>query len=170
MAAKLTRLTHKIAIQLYLVAESCTICSCHTRRPVRILLDTSPYIVSHNDDWFGGPGVRYWLLRAGARGQLKKYHGQSDNRTEHCIRTSSLLLRCKTGPSSQHNTFPVLSWIYTCEPAFGWTNNKQVNCLSGKLFRNTERTSEMLSVVMDKGNVKLSRNSLELLRKTRIVS
>jgi len=25
MAAKLTRLTHKIAIQLYLVAESCTI-------------------------------------------------------------------------------------------------------------------------------------------------
>jgi hypothetical protein len=27
MAAKLTRLTHKIDIQLYLVAESCTICS-----------------------------------------------------------------------------------------------------------------------------------------------
>jgi len=27
MAAKLTRLTHSIAIQLYLVAESCTICS-----------------------------------------------------------------------------------------------------------------------------------------------
>jgi hypothetical protein len=27
MAAKLTRLTHKIAIQLHLVAESCTICS-----------------------------------------------------------------------------------------------------------------------------------------------
>jgi hypothetical protein len=26
MAAKLTRLTHKIAIQLHLVAESCTIC------------------------------------------------------------------------------------------------------------------------------------------------
>jgi hypothetical protein len=29
MAAKPTRLTHKIAIQLYLVAESCTICSSH---------------------------------------------------------------------------------------------------------------------------------------------
>jgi hypothetical protein len=27
MAAKLTRLTHEIAIQLHLVAESCTICS-----------------------------------------------------------------------------------------------------------------------------------------------
>jgi len=27
MAAKLTRLTHKIAIKLHLVAESCTICS-----------------------------------------------------------------------------------------------------------------------------------------------
>jgi hypothetical protein len=27
MAAKLTRLTHKIAIQLHLVVDSCTICS-----------------------------------------------------------------------------------------------------------------------------------------------
>jgi hypothetical protein len=40
MAAKLTRLTHKIAIQLHLVAESCTICSSSSRRPVRKLLDT----------------------------------------------------------------------------------------------------------------------------------
>jgi len=35
MAAKLTRLTDKIAIQLHLVAESCTICSSLSRRPVR---------------------------------------------------------------------------------------------------------------------------------------
>jgi hypothetical protein len=35
MAAKLTRLTHKIAIQLHLVAESCTICSSGSGRPVR---------------------------------------------------------------------------------------------------------------------------------------
>jgi hypothetical protein len=35
MVAKLTRLTHKIAIQLHLVAESCTICSSRSRRPVR---------------------------------------------------------------------------------------------------------------------------------------
>jgi hypothetical protein len=38
MAAKLTRLTHKIAIQLHLVAERCTICSSRSRRPVRKLL------------------------------------------------------------------------------------------------------------------------------------
>jgi hypothetical protein len=40
MAAKLTRLTHKIAIQLHLVAKSCIICSSRSRRPVRKLLDT----------------------------------------------------------------------------------------------------------------------------------
>jgi hypothetical protein len=41
MAAKLTRLIHKIAIQLHLAAESCTICSSRSRRTVRRLLDTS---------------------------------------------------------------------------------------------------------------------------------
>jgi hypothetical protein len=40
MAAKLTRLTHKISIQLHLVAENYTICSSSPRRPVRKLLDT----------------------------------------------------------------------------------------------------------------------------------
>jgi hypothetical protein len=43
MAAELTRLTHKIATQLYLVAESCTICSSRSRRPVRKLLDLPSY-------------------------------------------------------------------------------------------------------------------------------
>jgi hypothetical protein len=37
MAAKLTILTHKIVIQPYLVAESCTICSSRSRRPDRKL-------------------------------------------------------------------------------------------------------------------------------------
>jgi len=32
MAAKLTRLTHKIAIKLHLVAKCCTICSSCSRR------------------------------------------------------------------------------------------------------------------------------------------
>jgi hypothetical protein len=41
MEAKLTRLTHKIAIQLHIVAESCTTCSSRSRRPVPKLLDTS---------------------------------------------------------------------------------------------------------------------------------
>jgi len=35
MAAKLTVLTHKIGIQLHLVAESCIIYSCRSRWPVR---------------------------------------------------------------------------------------------------------------------------------------
>jgi hypothetical protein len=43
MVEKLTRLTHKIVIQLHLVAESCTICSSRFRRLVRKLLDTPLY-------------------------------------------------------------------------------------------------------------------------------
>jgi hypothetical protein len=48
MVAKLTRLTHKIAIQLHLVAESCTIFSSRSRWPVRKLLDTSLYLPKMN--------------------------------------------------------------------------------------------------------------------------
>jgi len=49
MAAKLTRLSHKIAIQLHLVAKSCAICSSGCRRPVRKLLDAPSYtpVVAH---------------------------------------------------------------------------------------------------------------------------
>jgi hypothetical protein len=43
MAAKLIGLTHKIVIQLCLVAESCTIYSFRSRRPVWKLLDTPSY-------------------------------------------------------------------------------------------------------------------------------
>jgi len=43
MAAKLASLTHKIAMQLYLVAESCNICSTPSRWPVHKLLDTPSY-------------------------------------------------------------------------------------------------------------------------------
>jgi len=43
MAAKLTRLTHKIAAQLHLEAESYTICSSRSRRQVQKLLDTPSY-------------------------------------------------------------------------------------------------------------------------------
>jgi len=45
MAAKLTRLTHKIAIQVHIVTESCTICSFSSGRPVGKLLDTLSYHV-----------------------------------------------------------------------------------------------------------------------------
>jgi len=43
MATKLTKLAHKIAIHLHLVAERCTICSFRSRRPVRKLLDKPSY-------------------------------------------------------------------------------------------------------------------------------
>jgi hypothetical protein len=49
MAAQFTILTHKISIQLHLVAESCTICSSRSRRPVRKLLDTPSYSPQHSD-------------------------------------------------------------------------------------------------------------------------
>jgi len=47
MATKLTRLTHRLVIQLYLVAESCTICNCRFRWPVRKLLDTPSYLMKN---------------------------------------------------------------------------------------------------------------------------
>jgi len=43
MAAKVTRLTHKIALQLHLVVESCIISSSRSRRPFPKLLDTPSY-------------------------------------------------------------------------------------------------------------------------------
>jgi hypothetical protein len=49
VVAKLTRLIRKIAIQLHLVADSCTICSSRSRRSVRELLDTPSYnLTLHN--------------------------------------------------------------------------------------------------------------------------
>jgi len=45
MVAKLTSLTHKIAIEMHLVAESCIICSSCSRRLVRKLLDTPSYVL-----------------------------------------------------------------------------------------------------------------------------
>jgi len=44
MAAKLTKMTHKIEFLLHLVAESWIICSSRSRRPVRELLDTPTYM------------------------------------------------------------------------------------------------------------------------------
>jgi len=48
VAAKLTRLTHhKIAIQLHLLLEICTIYCVRSRRTVRKLLDTNSYVLIH---------------------------------------------------------------------------------------------------------------------------
>jgi hypothetical protein len=43
MAAKFTKLTHKVVIQLHLGPESCTISSSSSRHLVRKLLDTPSY-------------------------------------------------------------------------------------------------------------------------------
>jgi hypothetical protein len=53
MAAKLTILTHKIAVQLHLVTESCTICSSRPRRPV------PSYIVTYST--YTKMWVNVWL-------------------------------------------------------------------------------------------------------------
>jgi hypothetical protein len=45
MAATVTRLTYKIAIQLNLMTEICTVCSSRSRRPVQKRLDTPSYII-----------------------------------------------------------------------------------------------------------------------------
>jgi hypothetical protein len=52
MAAKLTRLTHKIAIQLHLVTESCTICNSRSRRSVRRFKPRSLEYKSDGSDLF----------------------------------------------------------------------------------------------------------------------
>jgi len=44
MAPKLTRLTHRIAMQLHLVEQNCITCSSRSRRPVRQLFDTPSHI------------------------------------------------------------------------------------------------------------------------------
>jgi hypothetical protein len=62
MAAKLTTLTYKIAIQLRLVEENGTICSSCSRWQVRKVLDTSSYIsmfFSHYLSYLRWPWVKY---------------------------------------------------------------------------------------------------------------
>jgi len=52
MAAKLTRMTHKIAIQLHLVAKRYTIHSSHSKRPVHKLLVMPLYFKINNKIYF----------------------------------------------------------------------------------------------------------------------
>jgi len=57
MVTKLTRLTQKIAIQLRLMAENCTVYSSRSRRPVRKLLNKRSYFQKFNPIYrtFVGP-------------------------------------------------------------------------------------------------------------------
>jgi len=91
MAANLTILTHKIEIQLHLAAESSTVCSSRSRRPVRKLLDTSSYSGSEREstgkkyknwvNWVTNSNNRIWFKhlellgtaqRFGFRAEIKK--------------------------------------------------------------------------------------------------
>jgi hypothetical protein len=54
---KTPRLTHKIAIQLHLVAQSCTICSSRSRRPVRKLLRTPSYVYTNGNFELSKSGI-----------------------------------------------------------------------------------------------------------------
>jgi hypothetical protein len=62
MVANLTRLTHKVATQLHLVAESYTICSSCSRRPVRKLLDTPSYMITWWQWWWSLNGMKIGRL------------------------------------------------------------------------------------------------------------
>jgi hypothetical protein len=76
MALEFTRLTHKIAIQLHQVAETFTICSSRSRRPVRKLLDTPSYIkvtqIKVAMRWMFGLNVDGYCCCFRAVGALKK--------------------------------------------------------------------------------------------------
>jgi len=77
MIAKLTRLTHKMATQLRLVADSCTFCTSRSRRPVRKLLDTPSYWISCV------PFLKSWQLNSSQRAELKKKPNVESNPLVH---------------------------------------------------------------------------------------
>jgi hypothetical protein len=72
MAAKLTTLSQKIAIQLHLVAESCTICSSRSRRPARKLLDTPSYLPPPHPQTISH-GAECFFLRSQVTQLVKKF-------------------------------------------------------------------------------------------------
>jgi len=74
MEAKLTRLTHKIAIQLHIMAESCTICSSRSRRQVRKLLDTPSYAYSNSHNYLVLGNLNSRLSLSFSRRLLQKRH------------------------------------------------------------------------------------------------
>jgi hypothetical protein len=115
MAAKLTRLTHKIAIHLHLVAERCTICSSRSRRPVWKLLDTPSYspkqkefyvymaLLSGAGVWVGGANMyrKTSVLRIGVMGCSE--HGSE---TSVSVRGEEFIDYIKVYPPFEENSVP----------------------------------------------------------------
>jgi hypothetical protein len=89
MAAKLTRLTHRIAIQLRLLAESCIICSFRSRRLVRKLLDTPSY-----SDTFSCP--RAYSFPARIRQTPDSYYNNNNNNNNSNNRSLGSSVSIKT--------------------------------------------------------------------------
>jgi hypothetical protein len=103
MAAKLTRLTHKIAIQLHLVVESCTICSSRSRRPIRKLFDTPLYmkymirkrfLISKDGYMLSTHLILYIFLLQIALRRLAKvgYEGHVDHKQNHICKSLNFII------------------------------------------------------------------------------
>jgi hypothetical protein len=124
MVAKLTRMTHKITIQLQLVAESRTICSSRSRRSVRKLLDTPSYnLCSWMSQWnalcistsgsgishhFSSPYTGIMCMNAG--NNLPR--GNTDNSRYECARAmpgTNYSKATKQGRGNPAQPSPVLS-------------------------------------------------------------
>jgi hypothetical protein len=100
MAAKFTKLIHKTAIQLHLVAESCNVCSSHSRRPVQKLLDTPSYFPKiHSDIKETGWVVVDWIHLARDRDQWRVTHTSAFNMTP------ILWVLCKKRIKSTHEVY-----------------------------------------------------------------
>jgi hypothetical protein len=123
IVAKLTGITHKIAIQLHLVAESCIIYSPCSRKPVRKLLYTPSYIlVRVSQYWKGHTTVTCWQCK----GVSVTKHGfcKAQNRA------FSLLTNSLNGPrfvgifgldiwnETVHKQVPWCSWWVCCLASF----------------------------------------------------
>jgi hypothetical protein len=80
MAAKLTRLTHKIAIQLHLVAETCTICS---SRPQAASPETFKYTPIDRGEWSASRPGHFTLQRKSHRYPLYRRLGGPQSRSAY---------------------------------------------------------------------------------------
>jgi hypothetical protein len=90
MATKIAGLTHKIAIHMHLVAETCTLCSSRSRRPVRKLLNTPSYLLQTLQKLT--PKIREWF------GNLRTYERDKERERERvcvcvCARACAVICR-----------------------------------------------------------------------------
>jgi hypothetical protein len=125
MAVKFTRLTHKIAIQLHLVAENFTICSSHSRRPVRKRLGT-PSDISFNwapryEDLRGNRGIAPCILKLSIRWRwivsftVRPHYSQGNTPSTRCIGCGP---QSRSGLCAVEKKFLLYTWWWSksCRP------------------------------------------------------